>query len=128
MLQQADDEYHQDYNPWAEEEEKSLKAKNEQELGEAMLDPQKILPRYGWEKPPISSNGNGRWPIPSFPTHINKVQENGNRKKRHRLFNPWPYPAALIEPIYWFWASFAWYSSAQLQMQEMTSPRRFLPS
>ena len=44
------------------------------------------------------------------PPHINKVQEKGNRRKRHRLLNPWPYPAALIEPIYWFWASLEWYS------------------
>ena len=28
MLQQAEDEHHRDYNPWAEDEEKDLKAKN----------------------------------------------------------------------------------------------------
>ena len=76
-----------------------------------MLDPQRILPRYGWKKPPISSNGSGRLPIPQLPLHIHKVKENGNRNKRHRLLNPWPYPAALIEPIYWFRASLEWYSS-----------------
>ena len=80
-----------------------------------MLDPQKILPRYGWEKPPISNNSNGRWPIPPLPTHISKVKENGNRNKRHRLLNPWQYLAALIEPIYWFRASLEWYKSDPTQ-------------
>ena len=60
MLQQAVDELHRDYNPWAEDEEKSLKAENKQELREAMLDPQKILPRYGWKKQPISINRYGK--------------------------------------------------------------------
>ena len=42
-------------------------------------------------------------------------QQNWNRNKRHRLLNPWPYPAALIEPIYWFWASLEWYKSDPIQ-------------
>ena len=105
MLRQADEETHDDYNPWAQDEERCLKSKNKQDLGEAMLDPQRILPRYGWKKPPISSIGSGRWQIPQLHPHIHKLKEHGNRNKRHRLLNPWPYPAALIEPIYWFWAS-----------------------
>ena len=66
MLTKANEETHDDCNPWAQDEERSLKSKNKQELGVAMLDPQRIFPRYGWKKPPISSNGSGRWPIPSF--------------------------------------------------------------
>ena len=81
MLQQAEDEHHQDYNPWAEDEKKDLKAKNKKELGEAMLDPQKILSRYGWEKPPISINRNGYGQSPFSPPTSAKLKRVGTRRE-----------------------------------------------
>ena len=100
-----ENEQHEDYDPWAEDEEKNKKERNKKELGEAMYDPQKVPPRYCWEKPPIIGNGNGRWPPPPLPTHIKSVKESGNKRKRHRQHNPWPCLAAFLEPLYWFRAS-----------------------
>ena len=43
-------------------------------------------------------------------THISKVKEAVNNRK-DRQHNPWPYLAALLEPLYWFWASVERYQS-----------------
>ena len=45
-LQQEEDEQHEDYDPWAEDKEKYTKGTKKKELGKAMYDPQKVLPRY----------------------------------------------------------------------------------
>ena len=36
----------EEYNPWAEDDENIRKERNKKELGEAMYDPEKVLPRY----------------------------------------------------------------------------------
>ena len=43
------------------------KERNKKELGKAMYDPEKVLPRYCWKKPPLSENDMGRWLLPPMP-------------------------------------------------------------
>ena len=74
-LQQEAEEQEEEYNPWAEDDETIRKERNKKELGEAMYDPEKVLPRYCWKKPPLSENDAGRWPIPPMPEYISRVKE-----------------------------------------------------
>ena len=48
MLQQEEEEQHEDYDPLAEDEYKNKKERNKKELGEAMYDQKKVLPRCCW--------------------------------------------------------------------------------
>ena len=98
-LQQEAEEQEEEYNPCVEDEQ-FRKERNKKELGEAMYDPETVLPRYCWKNPPLSENDEGRWPILPMPEYISRVKEEGNKNKRHRVHNPWPYPAALLEPLY----------------------------
>ena len=78
-----------------------------------MYDPEKVLPRYCWKKPPFTGNDMGNSQCLPMAAHISRVKEKGNKNKRHRVHNPWPYPAALLEQIYWLWASLEWYKSEE---------------
>ena len=69
--------------------------------------------------------GDGRFPF--FPP-FSRVQEFGNKRKRHKQHNPWPYPAALLEPIYWFWARSNGTRAKQRRSLETTSPQHHSPS
>ena len=62
-----------------------------------------------WRKPPLRNDGTGKWELLSLPTHIGKVKQQGNKRKRHQKHNPWRYPASFLEPLYWFWTSIEWY-------------------
>ena len=59
-----------------------------------------------WKNHPsaVMETGDGQSP----PTSVEC--ENVGTTGKDKLHNPWPYLAALIEPIYWFWASLEWYS------------------
>ena len=78
-------------------------------LGDAMDDPEKALERYCWRKPSLHNDGSARWQLPALPAYIGKAEKHGNRKKRYRHHNPWPYPINLLETLYWFWAGIEWH-------------------
>ena len=90
---------------------KSERKETRKSSGKLCTTPKKFCPGTAGRTPPLSENDEGRWPIPPMPEYISRVKEEGNKNKRHRVHNPWPYPAALLEPLYWFWASLEWYKT-----------------
>ena len=82
-----------------------------------MDDPERALPRYCWRKPALHNDGTGRWQLSIPLAYIGEAAKHGDRKKKNRRHNPWPYPISLFEPICSFWASIEWYESEQTSVQ-----------
>ena len=93
-------EQHEEYNPWAVEDKQNIKQIMKKDLGDAMNNPERALPRYCWRKPSLRNDGTGRLQIPPLPTHISKEKQQGSNKTRHSQNKPWRFPAGLLEPLY----------------------------
>ena len=86
-----------------------------------MNDPERALPSYCRKKLPLRNDGTLRWQPPPLPIYISRVKQHGNSKARHWQTTPWPYPAGLLEPLYWFWASIEWYHN-----EKTSAPGNFI--
>ena len=99
------DDFAADEAAAAELHEAKPRSVDEQEL---LRQPKLALPRYCWDLP----LGGTRCVLQPLPQRIGAAKKACDRHKGNAEHCPWLYGYHMLEPLYWFWASLEWVSTA----------------